>query len=257
MRRGSARLLSWQLATAMFCSLAPALLQGQPAPERSSSGDSAPIPNWQTAARLHTGLTPEPGTLLFDANGIEFRSKRRFSGRWPYAEVKSFDLMARRLVLTDYENWSHHRHGERHFRFDLATPIPPAVAAELAQAVGKPVRNRDPDPRAPSLFTIGARHGTHFGGSNGTLRFREDGIDYSTPTACDNRSWRWADIQTLAYPDPYHLRVGAYGETFEFELKRPLRAEEFDRLWDKLYASDLKGLRTGETAAHDVEEGTN
>jgi hypothetical protein len=191
-----------------------------------------------------------------DGNGIEFRPKDRPARRWPYTEVKSFDLTAHRLVLTDYENRGHHRSGERSFRFELGNPVPPAVAAELAQAVGKPVRNRDPDPLALSLFTIGARHGTHFGGSNGTLRFREEGIDYSTPTTCDNRSWRWADIQTLAYPDPYHLRVGAYGETFEFELKRPLRAEEFDRLWDKLYAGDLKGLRVSEKAGHDIEAST-
>jgi hypothetical protein len=256
MFRGSARVPGWRLAAAIFCSLGPALLQAWPAAQHGPSGSSPPALNWQSAARLHRGLTPEPGTLAFDGNGIEFRSKR-FSRRWPYAEVKSFDLMARRLILTDYENRSHHWPGERRFRFELASPVPAEVAAELARAVVKPVRNRDTDPRAPCIFTIAARHGTRFGGSNGTLRFREEGIDYTTSTGSDNRSWRWADIQTLACPDPYHLRIGAYREIFNFDLKRALRAEEFDRLWDKLYASDLKGLQTGERAGDDIEGGTN
>ena len=255
MVRGSS-LIGPRLAIALFCSLAPALLQARPVPPRGRSSDPIPMLNWQAAARLHSGLTSVRGTLVFDGNGIEFRSKR-FADRWTYVEVKSFDLMARRLVLTDYEKWSHHTHGERHFRFDLATPVPPPVAAVLTQLVGKPVRNRDPDPRTPSLFTIAARHGTRFGGSNGILRFREEGIDYITPAESDSRSWRWADIQTLACPDPYHLRVGAYREMFDFDLKRALRPEEFDRLWDKLYASDLKGLQMGEKAGHDIEADTN
>jgi len=254
LRRSS--LSGLQLAVALFWVLAPAPLHARPAPQESLSGHLIPVPSWQTAARLHSGLTSERGTLIFDANGIEFRAKR-FAGRWPYAEVKSFDLGARRLVLTDYESWSHHRHGERHFRFDLATPVPPPVAAGLTQAVGKPVRNRDPDSAAQSLFAIAARHGARFGGSNGILRFREEGIDYITPTKSDSRSWRWADIQTLACLDPYHLRVGGYRETFEFDLKRALGAEEFDRLWDKLYAGELKGLRVGKGAHHNADADVN
>jgi hypothetical protein len=257
MCRGCAKPVGWLLAAAMLCALSPALLQARLAPQNASSGDSLPISNWQTAARLHHGLSSEPGTLMLDGNGIEFHPKDRPARRWPYTEVKTFDLRARRLVLTDYENRGHHRSGERGFRFDLTDPVPPAVAAELAQIVAKPARNRDPNPASPSLFTIAARHGTRFGGTNGVLRFREEGIDYVTSDGQDGRSWRWADIQTLACPDPYHLRISAYRETFEFGLKQPMHAEKFDRLWDKLYASDLKGLQIDENARQSSETGAN
>jgi hypothetical protein len=112
------------------------------------------------------------------------------------------------------------------------------VAAELAQRVGKPAINGNPDSQAPSFATIPARHRTLTGGTNGILRFRDDGIDYVTGRQ-GGRSWRWADIRTLANPDPYHFRVGGYRETFDFELKEPMSRELFDRLWDYVYARDL------------------
>ncbi len=210
----------------------------------SRSGESAPV-HWQSPARLHHGLRATPGTLIIDANGVEFRSEQRLSHRWPFIEIESFDLAPHRLVLTDYENRGRHRPGDRKFRFDLKTNMPPGVAAELARRVGKPVRNGDPDPSAPSYATIPARHRTHTGGTNGTLRFREEGIDYVTTTNRGGRSWRWSDIQTLANPHPYHLRVGGYRETFDFELKQPLPPELFERLWDKVYARNLSVSPTG------------
>ena len=205
-----------------------------------AQGDSAHALKWQSPARLHHGLKTKRGSLILSGDGIDFRcDEARFSHHWPYSEVKTFDLTSLRLVITDYENRPHRMPGERRFRFDLANSIPPAVAAQLALRVGKPVRNGDPDPKGPSLVTIPARHGTRFGGTNGTLRFRDDGIDYVAAGGEGSRSWRWSDIQTLANPDPYHFRIGGYRDIFEFELKQPMPRQLFDRLWDRLYARNL------------------
>ena len=183
--------------------------------------------------------------LVFNNNGIEFHSDdSRIAHIWPYLEVKTFALTPRRIVITSYENRSHHMPGERRFCFELNSPIPAPVAAELAKRVNKPVQNGDPDPNATAYLTVPARHGTRFGGTNGILRFRDEGIDYVTSGGQDSRSWRWADIQTLANPTPYQLRVGGYLETFEFELKQPISTAVFDRLWDHLYARDLNVKQT-------------
>jgi hypothetical protein len=242
MCRGSARAFGRPLAVAMFCSLAPALFQARAASQRSLSGDSNPALNWQTSARWVHGLKRTPGILLFTESDIEFRLRQAPSLRWPFEEVQTFDLSPRRLRLTGYENRKWHRHGERSFEFDLESPVPPLAAAELARRVGKPAENGDPDPRAPAFATLPARHRTLGGGTNGVLRFRETGIDYVTRSGEGARSWRWADIQTLANPDPYHFRVGAYRETFEFELKERMQPELFDRLWNDVYARGLSGL---------------
>jgi hypothetical protein len=116
--------------------------------------------------------------------------------------------------------------------------ISAAVSHDLAERLGKPVRNRIPLPESSSFSTIPARHQTHYGGSNGLLRFREEGIDYLTQAPRDSRAWRWRDIETLASPDPYTFRVQGYRETFSFELKEPMPPELLNRLWDKVYAGD-------------------
>ena len=226
-----------------FSSAAAFPFRGTVASQVSRQGESVPSLNWQSPARLRQGLRKSPGTLIIDAEAIQFRSAQGLSLHWPFVEVQTFDLLTpRRLVIKGYENRGRHRPGEKVFRLELDLPVPPAVAAALAERIGKPVRNGVPDPGAPSLATIPARHPTRTGGSNGVLRFRTEGIDYISAVGRDSRSWRWSDIYTLAHPDAYHLRVGGYRETFGFELKQPMSRELFDRLWDRVFARDLNVL---------------
>ena len=226
-------------AFAMSTTSSPPLCMLMPG-QASTPSDPAKTLIWQSAARLHHGLRTVRGTLIFDSNGVEFRSEQRFFHRWPFVEIQTFDLTPQRFVLISYENRSRHLPGDRGLRFDLSQTMPPGVAAELTRRVAKPVRNGEPDPSEQSFATIPARHTTRTGGSNGILRFRDDGIDYVTTSKQDGRSWRWSDIQTLANPDAYHFRVAAYRETFEFELKEPMSNDLFDKLWDYTYARDLE-----------------
>lgn len=197
--------------------------------------------NWESQARLHRAFGSKPGRLTLGKDSVEFRPRNGSLLHWAFAEISTFDLLnPRRLIITGYENRSWHRHGDRKFRFDLATPMPPNVAAEFARDIGKPVRNGDPNPTAPNFAVIPARHPTFWGGTNGKLRLGADGVEYVTTTGKGGRNWRWSDIDTLANPDPYHFTVTGYRETFDFELKEPMSRALFDRLWDDLYARDFK-----------------
>jgi hypothetical protein len=216
----------------------------QSAPER---GARVPAPlattlDWESPARLHHGLKSSPGTLTLSQDGVVFRPTKGTTLHWPFLEIQTFDLLnPRRLAITGYENRSWHGHGERKYRFDLNMAMPSDIAAELARRIAKPVRNADPNPSAIGFATIPARHRTLAGGTNGTLHFGPDGINYLTTNGQGGRSWRWSDIQTLANPDPFQLRVNSYRETFTFELKQPMSRELFDRLWDEIFAHDLNG----------------
>ena len=211
---------------------------------------AAPVGQWQTPAKRHRTLKKaEPGTLKIDADGVEFRSAK-FSHRWKYVEIHTFDLSARELTLLTYENRAWHGPGERPFRFTLGVAMPPDVAAEFTERVGKPVRNGAPLPSANAIAEIPAHHRGWSGGSNGTLRLKNDGIDYVTENGRDSRSWRWADIQTLANPNPYELRVTAFREIVEFDLKQPLSRDLFERMWDRLYAGGLN-LSAGHEEIHE------
>ena len=214
---------------------------------------------WQSPARLHEVVVERlthdlthrdrnrqahMGLLIIDTDGVEFQRLGGPSLKFPYVEIQTFDLLLpRRLVVKSYANRGWLRPGEKEFRFDLDEPVPVGIAAELARRVEKPLRSGELQADRAAFATIPARHVTRFGGSNGTVRFSDEGIDYLSDTAGDSRSWRWADIQTLANPDPYRLRVTGYRETFDFKLKQPLSRHLFDQLWDKVYAQDLEGLR--------------
>ncbi len=194
---------------------------------------------WKTAARWRRSLKKAvPGTLIIDTVGVEFRSAK-FTGRWPNVEIQTFDLFSRELVLTSYENRRWNEPGVQRFRFTLDDDVPPDVASALTARVGKPSRNGVVQVSSAAIAEIPAHRRTWRGGSNGMLRLKDDGIDYAAGDAGDTRSWRWADIQTIANPNPYELRVTGYREIVEFDLKQPMSREVFERVWDRLYANGL------------------
>lgn len=195
---------------------------------------------WQTPARLRQRLTSRRGTLEIGNWGIVFRTEKRPPVEWSFTDIQSFYLTPYKLNIRSYKNRGWRLPGEKVYRFDLARAAPPELAAALAKLVGKPSQNGDPNPHQPTFATIPARHSTRTGGSNGILRFNEDGIDYVTLSGRDSRSWLWADIQTLAHPDPYHFTVDGYRETFYFKLKQPMPPALFDRLWDLVYGRGLQ-----------------
>jgi hypothetical protein len=145
------------------------------------------------------------------------------------------NLSAREFTLISYQSRHWHEPGDRRFHFTLAQPIPPNVASELTTRVARPVRNGDPPPMAAATAEIPAHRRAFSGGSNGIIRLRTDGIDYVTKDGRDARSWRWDDIETIANPNPWELRIGGFREIAEFDLKQPMPRELFERMWDRLY----------------------
>ena len=219
-------------------------------PASASPADTVP---WQTAAKWHRSLKKAvPGTLLLDRYGVEFRSAK-LNRRWAYVDIHSFDVSLHELALLTYESRPWHEPGERPFRFTLTDAMPPETAAQFTDRVAKPVRNGAPIPIVAAVAEIPAHHREWAGGSSGTLRFKDDGIDYVTESGRDSRSWRWADIQTLANPNPYEFRVTAFREIVEFDLKRPLSRDVFERLWDRLYATGLN-LSSGHEVQQEVRQ---
>jgi hypothetical protein len=213
-----------------------------PASPQQASVPAAQL-NWQAPARWRHGLLSKTsGTLALTDSGVEFRPRKGDPLSWRFEEIQTFHFAPHRLQLTGYQNRRWHFHGERSFRFDFEADVPPAVAAQLAARVARPVENGAPNPGAPAFATLGARHRTRGGGTGGTLRFRDSGIDYVTSSGLGARSWRWEDIQTIARPDTFHFRVGGYREIFEFVLKQPMSRALFERLWNEVYARNLTGL---------------
>lgn len=194
---------------------------------------------WQTSAKRIRRLSSQRGTIEIGTNEVSFRWAKGAPLKWTFAGIQSFYIAPHKLQIKGYASRGWRLPGEKVYRFDLTRSVPPAVAAALAAAVGKPSKNADPNPAAPAFASLGARHPWRTGGSNGLLRFSRSGITYVTKTPGDSRCWRWADIQTIARPSAYGFTVGGYVETYNFELKQALTWVLFDRLWTAVYGRGL------------------
>jgi hypothetical protein len=228
-------------AVMMLPGLAVQQSQAQKAAVAGAEGNASF--HWQTRARERVaplwGKTH--GTLTIDDQGVGFRAGNGHARHWSFEEIRTAYLGPRRVVIETYLNRSLHRPGLRHYRFELSQELPPAIAAKLAARIGRPVQSDDPDASAPAMATIPVRHRGLMRGTNGELRFRKGGIDYVTSSKGDSRSWRWADIQTLSQPDPYHLFVFGYRDTYTFDLKAPLSRRLFDYATNEIYRDSEAG----------------
>ncbi len=189
--------------------------------------------SWKSPAKLRHVAGGEKGDISIGTDGIEFRSAKGRTVKVPYLEVQTFQILPHRLTIETYQNRKLHMPGIERYRFNLTEIVSPEVAAALAREVQRPSQNAVPDTASQGI-TILAHHRTLTGGTNGVLRFRDGGIDYVTEVAGDSRSWRWADLQTLSTPDPYHLLVFGYRDTYTFDLKEILPQSLFYRLVDAL-----------------------
>jgi hypothetical protein len=197
------------------------------------SGSEKSIIVWKSPAKLHRTIGSEKGDVVIGVDGIEFRSAKGQTIELPYLEVQTFHLSPHSLWIETYQNRKMHLPGIERLRFDVSEAVPPEIAAELSNQIRRPSQNAVPDTTSQGI-AIPAHHRTVRGGTNGTLRLRDSGIDYVTSVAGDSRSWRWADLQTLSAPDPYHLLVFGFRDTYSFDLKELLSQSQFYRLVDAL-----------------------
>lgn len=221
-------------------------------PKDQSIDAASPIPvaadAWESPAQLrHDTLGKTRGTLRIDAQGIEFLPTKGATIRWPFVQIKDLDLEKHRLVLVGYDNRKWPLPDTRQFDLKVEKEIPATLAASLTTQIARPLQNGIPDPDAPADTVIAVRRSRHYGGSNGFLRIRQQGIDYVTSQPGQSRSWRWQDIQTVSNPDPYHLFVFGYRDSYAFDLKGTLSRQVFNHISDEIWTYNDGEMRGGAT----------
>jgi hypothetical protein len=250
--------LKWQvwpvLVFAASLSLYFPALSAETVQDSKQAGSERPFTSWQSPAKLRRTVGSDEGDLLVGADGIEFRSAKGKTIKLPYLEVQTFHLSPHGLSIETYQNRKMHMPGIERLRFDVTEAVPAAIASEFAMEVQRPSQNAIPDPAAQGIV-IPAHHRSVAGGTNGMLRFRDGGIDYVTSAPDDSRSWRWADLQTLSSPDPYHLLAFGYRDTYSFDLKKSLPQSLYYRLVDAIdaHSSDELQQRTDTQAIKNPE----
>jgi hypothetical protein len=234
-------------ALVLSVSLWPFLSDVGGAQDRTQAGSEQTLMSWQSPAKLRHLLGGEKGSLTIGAKGIKFWPSKGPSMEWAFQDVQTFRLSAHSLTIETYRNRKRHLPGIERYRFDLGQAVPPSIAAELAREVQRPSQNVVPYSSLQGIV-VAAHHKTLTGGTNGVLRLSDDGIAYVTSSGADSRSWRWADLQTVSNPDPWHFFVFGYRDTYEFDLKGKISRQTFNHISDEIWAHNESELR-GDPAA--------
>ena len=187
----------------------------------------------------------------FIANDREIRYEAgdgKHSQTWVYIDIQNLDVASpTRLVLKTFQSRSWKKfERDKVFDFSLVEgKLAPKQQEFFRGKLSRPMVARLVEKEDRSSTLLPVRHRHHLGGCEGQLSVEEDRLIYSTDHASDNRTWKLGEIETLGAPDPYHLRVTTYNETFTFDLKSPLDPKVYDSLWKKIYR--LESVQAGVT----------
>ena len=161
----------------------------------------------------------------------------KHSRTWAYIDIQKLDVASpTRLVLKTFESQSWKKlEKDKVFDFSLIEgKVTPEQQEFLRAKLSRPMVARLVEKGETSTL-LPVRHRHSLGGCEGQLSVEGDRLIYLTDHASDNRAWKLRDIETIGSPDPYHLRVTTYNETFTFDLKSPLDSKIYDSLWKKIY----------------------
>ena len=179
------------------------------------------------------------GKLVASDKEIRYEATNgKHSRTWAYIDIQKLDVVSpTRVVLKTFESQSW-RKLERDKAFDfslLEGKLTPEHQEFLRGKLSRPMVARLVEKEVQSSALLPVRHRHRLGGCEGQLSVEEERLIYLTDHSSDNRAWKLREIETMGSPDPYHLRVTTYNETFTFDLKSPLDPRLYDSLWKKIY----------------------
>jgi len=178
------------------------------------------------------------GKLILSDHAISYdASNGKHSQRWPHLDIQRLDVSSTRVWFETFQSqgWEKLKR-DKAFEFRLLEGQLTAETQEfLRSKLSRPMVARLIGANGSDVRLLSVRHRHRLGGCEGQLRVEKDRLLYSTDLARDKRAWRFDEIETIGSPDPYHLRVTTYNETFTFDLKKALEEKTYRFLWAKVH----------------------
>ncbi len=188
------------------------------------------------------------GILTLDADGAGFRQigtrKQPHEWRWKWDDIQRLEIGDDRRVRVRTYRDSRRMLGkdvEYEFLLDGAPDLAPVY--EVLRTADARLVARLAAPGAKLEWELPAKRLRKTGGALGVLRVYEDRIVFAAEKPGESRTWPVSGKALLSSSGPMHLAVTAAGEeeTCEFQLRRSLAPERYERLWLRLEA--LRGLK--------------
>lgn len=189
------------------------------------------------------------GILTLDADGAWFRQigakKQPHQWRWKWEDIQRLEIGDdRRVRVRTYRDSRTLLGKDVEYEFlldgapDLVPMYEPLRAAGDARLVARLAA-----PGAKLEWELPAKRIRKTGGALGVLRVYADRVVFAAEKPGESRTWPDSGIALLSSSGPLHLAVTPAGaeESYEFQLRRSLAPERYERLWLRLEA--LRGLR--------------
>jgi hypothetical protein len=202
------------------------------------------------------------GELTVTPAGIAFREdvhhRHPHAWKWSWNDIQQLTIAPRRITVLTYQDNSWRLGADRQYRFDLRQGNSFADAYEmLKRRLDQRLVAALREPAGEVLWRLPAKHLKRFGGEQGQLVARPEGLSFETAGKNESRTWRWEDIENVSNSGPFQLTVTTferarahYGSLkgFNFQLKSPLSNARYDDLWSRVNAAkSLPILQTERT----------
>ncbi|MEX2264164.1 MAG: hypothetical protein WD696_19580 [Bryobacteraceae bacterium] len=179
----------------------------------------------------------EPGRIRIDESGVAYDSTDgKTQLRLPFKNIREADVSDPKVIrLETYDRLKARLGSQRVHRFRLRQrKHGEDLAWFLTSKLNRPVVGAYAL-QSEVPFKVSAYHRHRIGGCHGEIQIGPDGVRFASEKEGDSRTWRYDEIETTGYPDPFHFRVTSFAETYTFELKERLPKQAHEMAWKGVY----------------------
>jgi hypothetical protein len=161
----------------------------------------------------------EPGQLLIDGSGIQYRSANgKTSLKLPFIDVHAMDVADPSMIrIETYELLKRKLSGRRSYAFRLHSARTADDNDHLTQFLSGQIRRpllRSETIAATPEFEIPAYHRHVVSGCGGSLQITPEGIRFLSTREDHSRTWKYSEIETVGGSDPVLGEFRKYPEFF-------------------------------------------
>lgn len=186
------------------------------------------------------------GRLIFGDQTVEYIAENKEHSRsWNYEDIQQLALVPGRISILTYKIRKIDLGADQAFNFKLlAGKLSDSFRQEMEKKLARPIVSGIVPDTTEVRFAIPVRHRQFLKDSQGILEFSEDSILYRSAEGGNSRIWHYDALLSVGSTGPFQLRLGAlqktggqYGEekNYVFDLKRRLKPEEYDFIWEKIH----------------------
>lgn len=192
-----------------------------------------PVRHKRLAVDCGGRLRFEPERIVYE--GLCGKGRRQRPIEWTYEDAQRLELYEKRVVLRGYQDRKWLAGSDEVFDFRLEGPVDTrALYAHLRDRMDSRLVARIAYGEGTPLWRVPAKSPAKFEGAQGELLLYAWGLVFASAKSGASRTWRDSDLLLVSSAGPRAFGVVTPEREFVFQLKRELKAEQYDVIWFRL-----------------------